>query len=56
MVELSGGTFKMGSNEDRTEQPVHLVRVKSFLVGKYPVTVEMEAMYARQGVQLCRAR
>jgi formylglycine-generating enzyme required for sulfatase activity/class 3 adenylate cyclase len=40
MIALRGGTFRMGSNADRSEQPVHRVTVKPFLVGKYPVTVK----------------
>jgi formylglycine-generating enzyme required for sulfatase activity len=29
----------MGSNDDSSEQPVHSVTVRPFLIGKYPVTV-----------------
>ena len=39
MVAVPGGSFKMGSNEDRSEQPVHRVSIKPVLIGKYPVTV-----------------
>jgi formylglycine-generating enzyme required for sulfatase activity/class 3 adenylate cyclase len=39
MVSLPGGTFAMGSNEDVTEKPVHQVRLKSFAIAKYPVSV-----------------
>ncbi len=39
MIPIAGGSFRMGSNEDASEQPVHSVRVGSFLMAKYPVTV-----------------
>ena len=39
MVPVAGGTFRMGSNEDPSEQPIHAVTVGSFLMAKYPVTV-----------------
>ncbi|MDR1839296.1 MAG: formylglycine-generating enzyme family protein [Treponema sp.] len=38
-VCIEGGTFQMGSNSgDDDEKPVHTVTVKSFNMGKYPVT------------------
>ena len=39
LVRLAGGSFRMGSNEDPSEAPVHLVRVAPFALGRYPVTV-----------------
>jgi formylglycine-generating enzyme required for sulfatase activity/class 3 adenylate cyclase len=39
VVAIAGGTFRMGSNEDPSEQPVHGVTVGPFLMAKYPVTV-----------------
>ena len=39
MILIVGGSFQMGSNEDSSEQPVHSVRVGSFLMSKYPVTM-----------------
>jgi formylglycine-generating enzyme required for sulfatase activity/class 3 adenylate cyclase len=36
---LRGGTLMMGSNEDITEKPVHLVTVKPFAMSRYPVSV-----------------
>ncbi|MGK7933347.1 MAG: SUMF1/EgtB/PvdO family nonheme iron enzyme [Microcystaceae cyanobacterium] len=42
MVEIPTGTFMMGSNESRREQPIHEVRVEAFQMGKYPVT---QALY-----------
>ena len=39
MLAIPGGTFQMGSNEDASEQPIHRVTVKPFLLAKYPVTV-----------------
>jgi formylglycine-generating enzyme required for sulfatase activity/class 3 adenylate cyclase len=39
MVDLPGGTFAMGSNDDPSEKPVHRVTIKPFAIGKYPVTV-----------------
>jgi formylglycine-generating enzyme required for sulfatase activity/class 3 adenylate cyclase len=39
MVAIAGGTFRMGSNEDPSEQPVHGVTVGPFQMAKYLVTV-----------------
>jgi formylglycine-generating enzyme required for sulfatase activity/class 3 adenylate cyclase len=39
MVPIAGGTFRMGSADDGSEQPVHSVTVRPFLIAKYPVTV-----------------
>lgn len=44
MVFVSGGTFTMGCTESVTdcfgsEKPAHRVKVKSFLIGKYEVTL-----------------
>ena len=56
MVALQGGSFKMGSNEDRSEQPVHRVSIKPVLIGKYPVSGRRVArMRSCQGVYPYRA-
>jgi formylglycine-generating enzyme required for sulfatase activity len=39
MVTLPAGTFAMGSNDDASEKPIHQVKIKSFAIGKYPITV-----------------
>ncbi len=39
MIPIARGTFRMGSTENLSEQPVHSVTVGPFLVAKYPVTV-----------------
>ncbi|MCB5174998.1 SUMF1/EgtB/PvdO family nonheme iron enzyme [Microvirga lenta] len=39
MVRLPGGSFRMGSDEDPSEKPVHPVRIEPFALGRYPVTV-----------------
>jgi formylglycine-generating enzyme required for sulfatase activity len=38
MIFVPGGTFKMGSNDNEREKPIHDVTVKDFYIGKYPVT------------------
>jgi formylglycine-generating enzyme required for sulfatase activity len=43
MMLIPSGSFNMGSPEDElersaSEEPVHLVKVPSFFIGKYPVT------------------
>lgn len=38
MIFVEGGTFSMGDNED--EKKNHLVKLDSFRIGKYPVTVQ----------------
>jgi formylglycine-generating enzyme required for sulfatase activity/class 3 adenylate cyclase len=40
MIPITGGVFRMGSHEDPSEQPVHSVTIKPFLVAKYPVTIQ----------------
>jgi formylglycine-generating enzyme required for sulfatase activity/class 3 adenylate cyclase len=50
MVSIPGGTFSMGSDDDPSEKPVHRVSVKSFAIGKFPVTVrEWNACVAAKG-------
>jgi formylglycine-generating enzyme required for sulfatase activity len=39
MIDVAGGTFVMGSNEDRTEKPPHQVAVQAFALSQFPVTV-----------------
>lgn len=39
MVSLPGGSFMMGSNEDRSEKPLHRVTVRPFSIGRYLVTL-----------------
>jgi formylglycine-generating enzyme required for sulfatase activity/class 3 adenylate cyclase len=39
MVSLRGGEFKMGSDDDPSERPIHVVTIKPFSIGKFPVTV-----------------
>jgi len=37
-VEIKGGEFKMGSNEDADEKPIHPVKISPFRLGRYTVT------------------
>jgi formylglycine-generating enzyme required for sulfatase activity len=39
MIELPGGTCAMGSNDDPSEKPVVQVTVRSFALGRLPVTI-----------------
>jgi formylglycine-generating enzyme required for sulfatase activity len=39
MINVAGGKFTMGSNEDRTEKPPHQVTVPPFALSQLPVTV-----------------
>ena len=39
---VQGGTFQMGSNESKLEQPIHPVTLPSFYIGKFQVT---QALY-----------
>jgi formylglycine-generating enzyme required for sulfatase activity/uncharacterized caspase-like protein len=39
MVNIAGGDFMMGSNDDASEKPVHPVTVAAFALGRYPVTI-----------------
>jgi formylglycine-generating enzyme required for sulfatase activity/Tfp pilus assembly protein PilF len=38
MVQIPSGSFNMGSNENKSEMPIHHVTVPEFFMGKYPVT------------------
>jgi formylglycine-generating enzyme required for sulfatase activity len=38
MVDITGGSFQMGSNSASDEQPIHSVTVSSFSMSKYEVT------------------
>ena len=38
MVDIKGGSFDMGSNDDIHQKPIHTVRVPDFALCKYPVT------------------
>jgi formylglycine-generating enzyme required for sulfatase activity/class 3 adenylate cyclase len=39
MVNIPGGTFMMGSNDDSSEKPIHQVTVAPFALGRFPVTI-----------------
>ncbi len=39
LVGIEGGVFKMGSYNQEYAQPIHLVKLSSFHIGKYPITV-----------------
>jgi formylglycine-generating enzyme required for sulfatase activity len=39
MIAIPGASFAMGSNDDPSEKPVHQVTIKSFSIGKFPITV-----------------
>ena len=39
MINLPGGPFTMGSNDDPSERPPHEVTVAPFALGRYPVTI-----------------
>ena len=41
MVFVEGGTFKMGSDADSDEKPVHNVILSGYHIGKYEVTQEL---------------
>jgi len=48
-VYVSGGEFRMGSEEeDDDAQPVHLVRVSPFWIGKYEVTREQYERFMKE--------
>ena len=53
MVRLAGGSFRMGSEEDPSEKPVHTVRIGAFALGRFPVTVgEWNQCVAAKGCAL----
>ena len=39
MINLPGGSFTMGSNDDPSERPPHGVTVAPFALGRFPVTI-----------------
>ena len=40
LIFIPGGSFEMGSNDFKSEQPIHTVTVPDFYMAKYPVTYE----------------
>ncbi len=50
MVEVKGGTFWMGSNEDpeADNYPVHLVELSDYRIGKYPLTMQDFAWFVQE--------
>lgn len=40
MILVEGGTFEMGSDDYADERPIHKVKLKSFYIDKFPVTVK----------------
>ncbi len=40
MICLPGGEFMMGSNDHKSEQPPHSVKLSPFFIGKYQITQE----------------
>jgi len=40
MITIPGGTFEMGSNDIKSEKPIHQVNIKPFYLGKYTITQE----------------
>ena len=52
MVPIAGGAYLMGSNSDRSEKPVHSVRIGAFAIGKIALTVsEWNACASAGGCQ-----
>jgi formylglycine-generating enzyme required for sulfatase activity len=47
MVLVPAGPFRMGSNEDKDEQPEHEVYVDAFRIAKYPVTNGQYAQFVQ---------
>jgi formylglycine-generating enzyme required for sulfatase activity len=39
MLDIPGGTFSMGSNDDPTERPIHSVTIRPFAMSRYPVSI-----------------
>ncbi len=49
-IKIPRGRFKMGSREDSSEQPIHTVRVKAFLMSETEVTVAQYRKCVEAGV------
>ncbi len=45
MVQVEGGTFEMGSNEDKDEKPIHKVTLSSFSISRFECTVAQFAYF-----------
>lgn len=41
VIKVEGGTFSMGSNSHENTQPIHLVTLDDFYIGKYEVTQKL---------------
>lgn len=49
MILVEGGTFKMGSTDGQhDEQPVHDVKLKTFHISKYEITVEQYQFFCKE--------
>ncbi len=47
MVVIPAGSFQMGGKHSSDAQPIHLVTLKSFAIGRYPVTFDEYDLYAK---------
>jgi sulfatase modifying factor 1 len=47
MVLVEGGTFSMGKKGEADQEPVHKVKLTSFYMGKYEITVEQFDLYCK---------
>jgi formylglycine-generating enzyme required for sulfatase activity len=47
MMAVPGGKFSMGSNQNSDEEPIQIVKVPPFFMGKYPVTQKQWAFVAQ---------
>ena len=48
MVLIPAGEFKMGSNENDNEKPIHMVNLDSYYIGKYEVTFDEYDYYCEE--------
>jgi len=47
MIFVKGGSFTMGSNQQKEAQPVHKVTLSDFSLSKYPITVAQFAQFVQ---------
>ncbi len=46
LVKIQGGSFMMGSDEYKSEQPIHQVKLADFYMGQTPITVAQYLAFA----------
>lgn len=47
MVEVPGGVFRMGNNENEHEKPAHFVKIQPFMIGTTEITFDLYDLFSK---------